>query len=205
MASGDRLQLKGNARAKDGRQLANGEIVTVKGVEADGRIHLQDGRTLDTSYRQFVRGYAVTSYAAQGKTADFVIFSDSAIRAATNQKQWYVTISRGRRGIEIFTTDKQELRENVIRSDNRELAMELTQSAKQPPQWRHSRTRAKINISLAKAGCFYADVFSSHLCLSGSDDAKLYRIDPLIVPAAGKRASGIASTLHCGGMGKLRE
>ncbi|MGA3008582.1 MAG: AAA family ATPase [Opitutaceae bacterium] len=138
LAAGDRLQLKANARTKDGRQLANGEIVTVKNVEVDGRIQLQDGRTLEASYRQFVRGYAVTSYAAQGKTADFVIFSDSAIRAATNQKQWYVTISRGRRGIEIFTTDKRELRENVIRSGNRELAIELTQSAKPSVRSRQS-------------------------------------------------------------------
>lgn len=131
LTAGDRLQLKANARTKDGRQIANGEIVTVKSIEPDGPIQLRDGRTLDASYRQFVRGYAVTSYAAQGKTADFVIFSDSAIRAATNQKQWYVTISRGRRGIEIFTTDKQELRENVARSGNRELAIELTEHAKQ--------------------------------------------------------------------------
>jgi len=130
LAAGDRLQLKANARTTDGKQIANGEIVTVKSVGADERIQLLDGRTLGANYRQFVRGYAVTSYAAQGKTADFVIFSDSAIRAATNQKQWYVTISRGRRGIEIFTMDKQVLRENVIRFGNRELAMELTPSAK---------------------------------------------------------------------------
>ena len=89
------------------------------------RIQLQDGRTLDANYGQFVRGYAVTSYAAQGKTADYVIFSDSAIKAATNQKQWYVTISRGRKGIEIFTRDKQELRENIVRSGNRELALDI--------------------------------------------------------------------------------
>src|SRR6185503_18483724 len=93
-----------------------------------GRIQLQDGRTLDANYGQFVRGYAVTSYAAQGKTADYVIFSDSAIKAATNQKQWYVTISRGRKGIEIFTRDKHELRENLLRSGNRELAMELAEN-----------------------------------------------------------------------------
>lgn len=139
LAAGDRLQLKANARTNDGRQLANGEIVTVRSIEVGGQIRLEDGRMLDTGYRQFVRGYAVTSYAAQGKTADFVIFSDSAIRAATNQKQWYVTTSRGRRGIEIFTTDKQELRENVIRSGNRELAIELTQSAKH--LIRHSQSR----------------------------------------------------------------
>jgi hypothetical protein len=75
--------------------------------------------------------YAVTSYAAQGKTGDYVIFSDSAIRAATNQKQWYVTISRGRKGIHIFTTDKQQLRENINRSGNRELAIELAESQSQ--------------------------------------------------------------------------
>jgi conjugative relaxase-like TrwC/TraI family protein len=127
LAPGDRLQLKANAKTKDGRQIANGEIVTVKSVEPRGRIELADGRVLPTDYQQFVRGYAVTSYAAQGKTADHVIFSDSAIKAATNQKQWYVTISRGRKGIEIFTRDKHELRENVVRSGNRELAMELSE------------------------------------------------------------------------------
>ncbi len=128
LTSGDRLQLKANGKTSDGKQIANGEIVTVKNVQPDGRIQLQDGRTLDANYGQFVRGYAVTSYAAQGKTADYVIFSDSAIKAATNQKQWYVTISRGRKGIDIFTRDKHELRENVVRSGNRELAMELSEN-----------------------------------------------------------------------------
>ena len=61
-------------------------------------------------------GYAVTSYGSQGKTVDYVLFSDSTIKAATNAQQWYVTISRGRRGIRIFTPDKQQLRENVTRS-----------------------------------------------------------------------------------------
>jgi len=126
LASGDRLQLKANGKTDNGAQLANGELVTVKRVE-NSQIELTDGRILPKDYRQFMRGYAVTSYAAQGKTADFVIFLDSAIKAATNQKQWYVTISRGRKGIHIFTTDKQQLKENVAHSGNRELAIELAQ------------------------------------------------------------------------------
>lgn len=126
LAAGDRLQLKANAKTASGRTLANGELVTVRRVENNGQIQLEDGRILPEDYRQFTRGHAVTSYAAQGKTSDYVIFSDSAIRAATNQKQWYVTISRGRKGIHIFTTDKEQLRENIARSGNRELAMELT-------------------------------------------------------------------------------
>jgi conjugative relaxase-like TrwC/TraI family protein len=125
LAEGDCLQLKANAKTASGRPLANGELVTVKRVENNGQIILRDGRILPENYRQFVRGYAVTSYAAQGKTGDYIIFSDSAIRAATNQKQWYVTISRGRKGIHIFTTDKQQLRENIAHSGNRELALEL--------------------------------------------------------------------------------
>jgi hypothetical protein len=125
LASGDRLQLKANARTRNGQRVANGELVTVKKLGADGRITLTDGRILEKDYRQFVRGFAITSYASQGKTVDHVLFSDSAIKAATNQQQWYVTISRGRKGISIFTSDKRQLRENVLRSGNRELAIDL--------------------------------------------------------------------------------
>lgn len=80
---------------------------------------------MDKSFREFLPGYAVTSYGSQGKTVDYVLFSDSTVRAATNAQQWYVTISRGRRGIRIFTPDKEQLRENVSRSGHRALALEL--------------------------------------------------------------------------------
>jgi hypothetical protein len=121
----ERLQLKANARDKDGRKLANGELVTMRGILADGRIALVDDRTLPANYRQFTHGYAVTSYAAQGKTVDHVLFSDSASRPATSAQQWYVTISRGRKGISIFTSDPEQLRTNITRSGDRPLAMEL--------------------------------------------------------------------------------
>jgi len=97
----------------------------VKSVRADGGIELSDGRVLDSSFREFLPGYAVTSYGSQGRTVDYILFSDSTIKAATNAQQWYVTISRGRRGIRIFTPDKEQLRENVARSGHRPLAMEF--------------------------------------------------------------------------------
>jgi len=80
---------------------------------------------LDKSFREFLPGYAVTSYGSQGKTVDYVLFSDSTIKPATNAQQWYMTISRGRRGVRIFTPDKEQLRENVSRSGHRPLALEL--------------------------------------------------------------------------------
>jgi hypothetical protein len=125
LSTGDRLQLKANAQSQNGRRLANGELVTVKEIHADGRIALNDGRTLPKNYRQFVRGYAVTSYAAQGKTVDYVLFSDSAVKAATNEQQWYVTISRGRKGVKIFTADKIQLRQNITHSGHRTLALDM--------------------------------------------------------------------------------
>ena len=145
LARGDKLQLKANRRLASGATVMNGEIVTVKNAHSDGRVVLQDGRTLDPSYREFVPGYAVTSYGSQGKTMDYVLFSDSAVRAATNSRQWYVTISRGRRGIRIFTPDKTALRENVVRSEDSKLALDLLgqeriqmlQSRRQARLWRH--------------------------------------------------------------------
>ena len=125
LADGDRLQLKANAPATDCRRVANGELVTVEKVLPDGRIKLRDGRILAKTYRQFVRGFAITSYASQGKTVDYVLFSDSTIKPATNRQQWYVTISRGRKGIKIYTSDKAQLRENILRSGDRPLAMDI--------------------------------------------------------------------------------
>ena len=125
LARGDRLQIKANRKMSAGTLVTNGELVTVKEVRADGRIDLADGRTLDAGFREFLPGYAVTSYGSQGKTVDYVLFSDSTVRAATDRRQWYVTISRGRRGIRIFTPDKQQLRENLVRSGNQPLALDL--------------------------------------------------------------------------------
>jgi conjugative relaxase-like TrwC/TraI family protein len=125
LSRGDRLQIKANRRMATSQSVSNGELVTVKSVRTDGRIDLADGRTLDAGFREFLPGYAVTSYGSQGKTVDFVLFSDSAVRAATDRRQWYVTISRGRRGIRIFTPDKEQLRENVIRSGDQPLALDL--------------------------------------------------------------------------------
>jgi hypothetical protein len=64
---------------------------------------------------------------------DYVLFSDSTVKAATNAQQWYVTISRGRRGVRIFTPDKEQLRENLARSGHRPLAFEFARDFHQQP------------------------------------------------------------------------
>jgi hypothetical protein len=125
ISEGDRLHLKANRRLASGLRVANGELVTVKSVRPDGAIELRDGRVLDCGYREFLPGYAVTSYSSQGKTVDYVLFSDSTVKTATNLQQWYVTISRGRKGVRIVTPDKAQLRENIVRSGHRLLALDI--------------------------------------------------------------------------------
>lgn len=156
VASGDRLHLKANRRLASGGRVTNGELVVVKAFRGDGGIELADGRVLDTSFREFLPGYAVTSYGSQGKTVDYVLFSDSTIKAATNAQQWYVTISRGRRGIRIFTPDKEQLRENVARSGHRPLAMELATGF---PQRRRMRLWDRFHGYLLRFGRNAANTF----------------------------------------------
>jgi hypothetical protein len=143
LCPGDRIQLKANGNEVNGERLANGEVVTLSAIESNGTIRLRDGRVLPAKYRQFVYGYAVTSYGSQGKTVDHVLFADSAIRAATNAQQWYVTISRGRKGIEIFTTDKHQLRENIEITGDRQLALEMENAAKQSKDRRQNISASK--------------------------------------------------------------
>jgi len=129
IAPGDRLQIKWNGRSTDDQPLVNGELVTVRGIFADGRISVENDRgltkVLGPEQRLFNYGYAMTSYSSQGKTVDTVLFADSGCKPATNQKQWYVTISRARRRILVFTPDKAALRQTIAADGHRQLAVEV--------------------------------------------------------------------------------
>jgi conjugative relaxase-like TrwC/TraI family protein len=129
VASGDRLQLKFNGKSKEGRAIANGELVTVRRVGKDGSLVVADDagtrKTLAPGQRLFNRGYAVTSYASQGKTVDTVLIADAGCRAATNRNQWYVAISRGRKRVLVFTDNKAELRASIEQRGDRGLVLEM--------------------------------------------------------------------------------
>ena len=143
VAQGERLHLKANRQLTSGAKVVNGELVTVRSVTPEGTITLEDGRVLGREFREFLPGYAVTSYGSQGKTVDYVLFSDSGSKAATNTQQWYVSISRGRRGLRIFTPDKEALRGNIGQSGDRPLAVNLAlQESRKKTRW--ERVQAQL-------------------------------------------------------------
>lgn len=106
VATGDQLRLRsvGRVRLADGksRRIANGTTVTVAGTDAAGRVRLSDGSVLLS--REVVHGYALTSHAAQGMTVDAVFMTDPISREGL-----YVSATRGREIIRIFTPDRDAL------------------------------------------------------------------------------------------------
>ena len=124
IAVGDKLLLQSNAVAVR-KHFVNGELVEVKAIQGDS-ILLADGRVIPSGYRTFTYGYAVTSYAAQGKTVDEVlVVASSRSLPAVSQEQFYVSISRGRERCQVFTDDTDLLRWHVTHSSARLAAVEV--------------------------------------------------------------------------------
>ena len=127
IAPNDKLLLTANRR-EPGFRATNGELVTVSRIDEQGRIHLQDGRTLPENYKQFTHGYAVTAHRSQGKSVDAVVISADGMR----KELFYVAASRGRDSIAVVTTDKDLLRESVAHSVARQSASELSRKVQEP-------------------------------------------------------------------------
>jgi hypothetical protein len=125
VAAGDKLLLTANRR-ESGFRATNGEIVTVSRVDESGRIQLEDGRELPSTFRQFAHGYAVTAHRSQGKSVDSVIISADGMR----KELFYVAATRGRQSVQVITSDKELLRESVARSGARQSASELARKAR---------------------------------------------------------------------------
>ena len=124
VAVNDKLLLTANRR-EPGFRATNGELVSVSRIDEQGRIHLQDGRALPENYKQFTHGYAVTAHRSQGKSVDAVVISADGMR----KELFYVAASRGRESITVVTSDKDLLRESVVRSLERQSASELSRKA----------------------------------------------------------------------------
>ena len=127
VARGERLLLQASRRDA---KLLNGQLVTVKSARRDGQITLTDGRVIPPDFRKFTHGYCVTSPAAQGKTADHVYVAvDARSGQAANLKQFYVSASRGREKVKIYTDDLERLREALGRTGDRLSALEFLPKA----------------------------------------------------------------------------
>jgi len=130
IAVGDRIRVTAGGKTKDGKhRLANGALFTVQGFTGRGDAIVDHGWVVGKDWGHLALGYAVTSHASQGSTVDKVFIGQSSESfPASNMRQFYVSVSRGKQQAVVFTDNKKELLKAVKRADEPMSALELAES-----------------------------------------------------------------------------
>jgi conjugative relaxase-like TrwC/TraI family protein len=126
LVAGDWIRITQNGFTKDKRRLNNGDLKQVKGFTKDGDIKLANDWVLPKDYGNLTHGYCLTSYSSQSKGVDcvFVAESSESFRAA-GREQFYVSASRFKEALTIYTDDKHQLLDAVRKSSHRPSATDL--------------------------------------------------------------------------------
>ncbi|MGJ5813601.1 MobF family relaxase [Paludibaculum fermentans] len=136
LAEGDKLRVTMNGYTRETRRgllgakgkdrLNNGALYQVAGFTKQGDIQLTNGFVVPKDYGGLTHGYVVTSHASQGKTVDVPLVAlGSESFAAANREQLYVSLSRGREAVRLYTDDKAAMLDAVKDSSARLSATEL--------------------------------------------------------------------------------
>jgi hypothetical protein len=129
LSAGDQIRITKNFHSQV-KRFRNNELHVVTAVTED-KLILEQGEIVVKGALHLDQGFAVTSHAAQGKTVDQVIVSvpiDSFSQA--NEAQFYVSMSRARETMYLFTDGKVALREAVTRPSGRLSPLELMSDQK---------------------------------------------------------------------------
>ena len=137
LAAGDLVRLTANGTDLAGRRVNNGATYRVGGFDAAGNVRLgpvakgnkQVPITLPADHGRLAHGYVTTSHASQGRTVDRVLVAQSAESLpASDARQFYVSVSRAREGVTVYTDDAGELLRAARRDRVRPSAVELERS-----------------------------------------------------------------------------
>jgi conjugative relaxase-like TrwC/TraI family protein len=132
LAIGERIRITETGKSLEGVEVRNGSLHTIEGFTAQGDIKLradasdQSPIILSQHFAHLAHGYCTTSYAAQSKTVEHVFVAESSMSFnAASREQFYVSISRGRAAVRIFTDCVESLFEAVRVSSQRRAALDL--------------------------------------------------------------------------------
>lgn len=135
VSTGDRLRITRNGFDAENNRLNNGQMLDVVSVDKNTIIlRHPDGKlnySLPVDFGHLAHAHCVTSHASQGKTVDHVFIAQpTATFPATDLKQFYVSVSRGRESVHIYTDDKAALLKHASDARDRQSASELIGSKK---------------------------------------------------------------------------
>lgn len=127
LAVGDKLRFTSTVKTLDNKHtLKNGMVKTVAGFDSRGNIKLDNNWTVAKDAGHFRMGWVDTSFAAQGKTVQRVLLGMAAGSApAMSQENFYVSASRGKEKMTLYTDSKDAVREAVQRSSSKLAALDL--------------------------------------------------------------------------------
>jgi hypothetical protein len=151
LAVGDSVRITKNFRVNANR-FRNNELCTVTAIDGDS-VTVGDGRVIKRSGPLHLdQGIAITSHASQGKTVDQVIVSvPVAAFSQTNEAQFYVSMSRARNAMHLYTDSKAALKEAVMRPSELLSPFELLQGIKREvgfvAKMQHAREASKSQSS----------------------------------------------------------
>ena len=119
----------------DGKhRLSNGSLLTIQRFTKRGDIVVDHGWVIGKDFGHLTHGYVVTSHASQGVTVDKVFIGMSSESfPATTERTGYVSVTRGKEQVQIFTDDRKELLRAISRPDDPLSATELADSAQPKP------------------------------------------------------------------------
>ncbi len=142
IGKGDIVRITKNCREPDRRKLNNGTELKVHGFDRKGNIRAVMASKnskrevfIPKDFGNLTHAYVATSHASQGKTVDKVFIAQpSSTFGAVDKKQFYVSVSRGREEVKIYTDSKSDLLGQVQQSGDRMSAIELHQHKTYTPQ-----------------------------------------------------------------------
>jgi len=127
LAAGDKLRITRNGFTLDGKhRLNNGAVYELRAFTKSGDLKLKNGWVVSKDYGNIAYGYCQTSHVAQSKTVDRVLVAQSKKSfGASSAEQFYVSVSRARESVTVYTDDKVRLAEVILASGARVSAHEL--------------------------------------------------------------------------------
>ena len=150
VTGGRRIRFRRGGKTEDGHQIVNGQIYGVDSVTRSGDVRLDNGWVIPKDFGHWTYGEYGTSHMNQGSDAAFVLQDQSAAAfPATNKTQFYVSVTRGKQGVRIYTDRLEALEARVQLSNERMSATELFARRNKHTHIAHMWDRAKSHAAKA--------------------------------------------------------
>jgi hypothetical protein len=117
-------QIRVTAGFREGKNVfKNNDIAQVREI-TNTELVLHDGRRMRRDGARIDQGVCITSHASQCRTVDQVV----ALPDGADAKGWYVSLSRARDAMHVYTRNKAALRQSVMHLGERKSVWELRQA-----------------------------------------------------------------------------